>query len=695
MTSTLRATLGFEPEIIREGEEGSPRVWQCNSRQLASERLVDAETQSSADHHRAQRDPHAYRSSIYSPGSEFALCHAESQLMSAVVGILAESLTDGIKGFYKLRKAYITLDGLLEAEKRYMQGKNGGSIHSSRRTSMESLRSTGSARSTTRMPGGFDDEPSRSTLSPKKNALEPEAKPPLDTDRILDDNASDEFYDADEGYEGHRTPRTGIGEIDMNGTTEKMTSMSMDSPDTPNTRTLPSQLVRQTTQHMLDHSPGSDVIANPIDIFIHSGSNLCFGFLLLLLSMIPPAFGKLLVIIGFRGDRDRGLSMLWQATKFSNINGAMAGLILLGYYNGIVGFCDILPDTSHGFEKDVLGGYPKERCEALLSEMRTRYPKSRLWLLEEARTQAANRRLETAIDLLSGDIKSPLKQVEALATFEKALNAMYLHRYALCADSFLTCVSLNNWSHALYYYIAGSAHVELYRRLKLSDPTSAQTHAQRATDLLKKVVKHAGKKKFMARQLPFDVFVVRKISKWELRAKEWNVPFVDAVGVSPVEEMIYLWNGYKRMPPAQLEDSLACLSWSEDASQNPLWQREGLDERAVLAVLRAAILRCLGRYDEAKGILMRDVIAHDKALFKGHLRDDWTAPTARYEMGVLLWVQGRGEGESVRECGEWVDRVARWEGYSMDARIGLKVATAQDTLRKWGERRGGGVGAGV
>jgi hypothetical protein len=35
----------------------------------------------------------------------------------------------------------------------------------------------------------------------------------------------------------------------------------------------------------------------------------------------------------------------------------------------------------------------------------------------------------------------------------------------------------------------------------------------------------------------FDIFVTRKLAKWEARAKEWNVSLVDAIGVDPVEAL--------------------------------------------------------------------------------------------------------------------------------------------------------------
>ncbi|CAI7610921.1 unnamed protein product [Penicillium glandicola] len=635
----VRATLGFEQEIMRQ----------------ASERLYEAETSAASDQTRSQQNaqaPNAFHSDIYAPGTEYALCQAIAQLMNAVVGVLNESLTESIKAFYRLRKAYIALDAIMKMEEKFMEQRNIRKV----------LLPTASDLPSPECP---DTKSESSSLTSKKGAK-------VATVDQTELNSS------------------------MNGLTVSPRAVSSDVPTGTST----------PVKH-IHHDPDSDIFKNEIDVFVHSGANFCFGILLLLISMVPPAFSKLLSIIGFHGDKQRGLRMLWQASKFHNLIGAMAALALLGYYNGFVRYCDIMPDPTPG-EADV-EGYPQERLAALLAEMRSRFPKSRLWLLEESRMLGANKKLDSALELLSEDNKSPLKQVEGLCVFEKSLNALFLHRYDVCAEAFLECVELNSWSHSLYYYIAGSCHVVLYRQ-SLHDPKLAEEHAKKAASFMRKAPEFAGKKRFMARQLPFDIFVTRKVAKWEARAKEWNVSLVDAIGVDPVEEMIFFWNGHSRMTTEQLEESLTRLDWCE-SENNKTWSREGTDEKAILELLRAAVFRSLHRYDEAKKTLQTCILNHDKSLFKGHLKDDWVHPVAHFEMAANFWMErptyqalhgitasskasdeaSAGsvetstdvEREQVRECKEYLDHAARWESYELDARIGLKVTAAMEAVHKW------------
>ncbi|TKX23885.1 mitochondrial outer membrane protein iml2 [Elsinoe australis] len=647
--SFLRATIGFEQDVMKE----------------ASELLGEAETAATEHQRKAAKD--GYRSPIYPAGSEYALVYAESQLMSAVVGVLNESLTEAIKGFYRLRRAYQTLQEIADAEKRYIKTRSDASISSTSRQSTDSRRSA-----TTK-----SDLLSPISTSTKSSGPSPAASgqsTPLKPSPNEDDEDSDlDFVDADDALDASRPSQRYSGHL-----TSPMSDLTISSPSPDLSRLSTSDLT------------------NPIDLFIHTGTSLCFGLLQLLLSLVPPTFSRLLSIVGFRGDRDSGLTLLWSATHHpDNMNGALAGLIVLGYYSNMVNFVDILGDEV----------YPREACKDLLAKMRERYPNSRFWLLEESRMVAGERRPEEAVEmLLRNKEPAPLKQIEALKWFECSLNWMYMGEFEKCAEGFIKCVDLNNWSPALYYYIAGSCYVELYRAAK-SAATEESLHKSvkyksRATELLTMAPQKTGKKKFMARPLPFEAYITRKVAKWEARAKKQGVDLVDAAGMSPICEMVYFWSGWKRMSEKHMEGYLGRLeAWRRDQAggDSEVWAK-GVDEDEVMVyhVLKSVVLERMGRTEEARRILEGEVVNTDLASFKasiGTQGETWVLPVGVYELGVVDWAEHRmakssGDKEVdhalVQDCAKRIDQVSKWEAYDLDTRVGMKIRGAQETLRKAG-----------
>lgn len=589
--------------------------------------------------------------------------------MSAIVAVLSESVTEAVKGFYRVRKAYMTLDKIMNMEKAYAMRRHALGTEQAGGGSKSSLDSA---------PGSAIATPMRSTSSLRHS---------LDQPFNGGDSDEDDFVDAAEEMDDLETPTQEFGNINLNQNTASFS---------------------ESPSEVLDPSD----LTTPLDIFIHSGVSLYAGMLQLLLSLIPPTFGKLLSIIGFRGDRDRGLAMLWRASAYPNINGAVASLTVLGYYTGLVSMLDILPSSGPG-------AYPAERCRALLKDLLQRHPQSVLCIMQDVRMMTTDRDLTRAVTAMESTKRSKLKQLNSLQYFENSLNLMYLHRYQACADGFIKCTELSNWSKAMYFYIAGCCHVELYRLYKhgsssvgkgssllvSKDLAKAKHHAERAASILGKVREHAGKKKIFARQLPFDTFVLRKITKWEARSSARNIDLIDAVGVSPIEEMIFFWGGYGRMAKPQLEDSLAALTGTDAAIME---SQSTMDEQAAGMVLQGIVFRHLGSIEKSQHIC-EDVINRYKWEEFRKVKDGemWPAPIARYEMAVNWWLSSNegkkaaqvgatmsGVGvaagnnlsnrEKLQNCRKYLDEVARWEAYDLDVRFGTRVSTGRETLAKLG-----------
>lgn len=528
----IRSILGFEKEVMA----------------LASAQLADCEARALADQRRVQKEfagcvGKGAKCGAYPPGTEYALVNAEAMLMGAVVGVLHESLTEGIKSFYKLRKAYFALEAIVDLD---VKGD------APRRVSTGSFKD--------RMPGAFED---------------------------------------DQDSENNESP---VNEQSKAQPSESASS-STSSPPTPSSDTSPA-------------TPIDADLTNPRDIFIRSGAYMCYGTLLFLFTLVPPAFSKLLSIVGFRGDRERGIRMLWASSASANVHGAIAAVVLLSYYDGLLGLADILPPAELFDEDAEIVGPPVKKCEELLKEMRRRYPNSGFWALEESKMLANERRLGDALGMLRGMPPSNMVQIDALCAFEIAVNAMFTMDWALMRDSVLRCLEMNGWSRTLYYYFAGCAEVEMYRdAVHAKNPTEAAKRKKAAEELLAKAPGAAGKKRLMAKQLPFEVFVLRKMKKWEERAGEGSI--VDAVGVSPAQEMVYIWNGGRRLDKGQAAKALGYLEWERCTAKTEKTgdaRAEGVrsvDEEGVRGVCRAALLRVLGRVAEAREEL-EGVLANDR-----------------------------------------------------------------------------------
>ncbi|ODV69283.1 mitochondrial outer membrane protein IML2 [Hyphopichia burtonii NRRL Y-1933] len=656
----IEATLGFEPEVMAK----------------AQTTLSEAE-QASLNNSKYNIKNQLATSHIYPPGTEFQVTHAESTLLNALVMLLHENngMVEGAKALFKLRKAYQTLDSVYKKIKELEPAFNKNLSKFKKQANQQNQ--NGKNISTVDLPG-FDTSNNSSTTS-----LPQEIKLMKDLEKVYQMRKARVEGTSLEGIS--KQNQQNINLFKNNSASASAASLSR-KPITSN-----SSDISNTNDNHLHVST--------IDEFIHSGVQLCFGILQVVLSLIPPTIGKVLSIVGFRGDRITGLRMLWRTAITSrNIHGELALLCLLVLYDGPIQFVDFGFQTPDQYDSNVksiipiidlssitdsdldkIMRNPALYTTQLLTKARKFFPHNALWILQEGRILASQGKLKDATHLMQSFTDDPnnkiqMLQVKSLLVFDRAMLYAFNQEFDSAAEDFLSLVKLSSWSQGVYLYLAGSCYLAQWRMIKLglveydeSERDNLLTmYAQKAERYIKEAPTYvpghghnASQKKGgiggSNKQMPFDKFLLRKYKNIETNTKKYpELSFVECIGTSPIHELVYFWNGYNRMQPRDLEISYKVLGFTgapnTEASLNShefdySSIEETKDEAMVRYFLQAITLRQLGKWKEGLKLLDSHVISRyvtqdSPAGFKFSrlTYSPYLYPTALYEKSMFVWL---------------------------------------------------------
>ncbi|KAK6199563.1 mitochondrial outer membrane protein IML2 [Scheffersomyces amazonensis] len=653
----IEATLGFEPEVMDK----------------AMKTLNEAEAASLANSKYNVKYNMA-TSCIYPPGTEFQVTYAESTLLNALLMLLKENngMVEGAKALFKLRRAYQTLDSI------YKKIKDSEGVFNKNlaRVKKESI---GRSVSSVDLPGF--EVPSATSSSAS-----------LPEDLRLMKNLEKVYQMRKSRVEG-----TNINQIPENTIAPPNLFEGLDLDSTRTGESITSS-VGSTGNN---NSPSADnhLHVSTVDEFIHSGVQLCFGILQVVLSLIPPTIGKVLSIVGFRGDRETGLKMLWRTAITSrNIHGDLALLCLLVFYDGPVQFVDVgfqLPGHEDSNVKHVLNieskttiseqdlskvlQNPNLYTPQLLKKVRHLFPHNALWLSQEGRILASQGQLHRATAMMQEftDDESSIinmQQVEALMIFDRAMLYSFQHDYVKAARDFIYLIDINSWSKGVYLYMAAACYLEHYRALKMGlvqpdDTSSLEEELAKYEKLAFKYFElaptyvpghgiNASQKKGgiggSSKQMPFDKFLLRKMKHIEGQKSQYpNIAYVDLVGTSLIHELVYFWNGYNRMDTEDLQISLKLLGYSgaidseysaNTKDHNYAKINEIEDEAHIRFFLQALVLRSLGEVEQGQTLidtkLCPAIIVQDFPQFRFHksIYSPYLYPTVMYEKAMFTWM---------------------------------------------------------
>lgn len=764
----IEATLGFETEVMAK----------------AHNTLSSAENASLA--HSKYNQKHGIETShIYPPGTEFQVTYAELTLLNALVMLLQENNTmmEQAKALLKLRKAYQILDAtykkIAASEQRFNANLRRFKKEAERSQSVSSVDLPGFSKLLAKSSSSFLPEDkkilknmekvyqmrrsriegsnTRSMSSSQSIAKSSNASVSVFstfTDDSREPLSQGSLYDATSKTSTNRVPSgrsstqipakaapaEGSDDDDFSDAHDSFQAAESDDINAPaweNALEVKSADFLEVDSMVSSLNSGnqsdSHLHVSTIEEFIHSGVHLCFGILQVVLSLIPPTIGKVLSIVGFKGDREVGLHMLWRtAITARNIHGELALLCLLVFYDGPIQFIDTgfqFPGTKDLDIKDILQlsdrstvtdaelekiiANPNIYSPQLLTKARKLFPHNALWVLQEGRMHAAQGNTYKALEVMQDFTDSPstkidMQQIEALLLFDRGMLYAFTHQFDEAARDFLRVVEINTWSQAVYMFLAGSCYLEKWRMIQCGVQSVASDdkkkllkhYADKAEYYLKHAVtyvpnhgENAPKKGGIGgsnKQMPFEKFVLRKTKHIEDRQRSYpKLLYIECVSTSLILELIYFWNGYNRMPEDILQRLIDMLEFS--ALEHAMIP-ETPDESMIRNLFQSICLRRLGKVEEGKMQLQTEVISkymieENPLRFHKMSYSPYLYPTALHERGLFEWDSycKVDRAKAVAKTVSWLKKaevVSDVGDYELSNRTSMRIKAATERLEQ-------------
>ncbi|CAB11193.1 hypothetical protein POMI540_1943 [Schizosaccharomyces pombe] len=398
-----------------------------------------------------------------------------------------------------------------------------------------------------------------------------------------------------------------------------------------------------------------------IDEFIESGVITGYGVLTFLVSMFPPSLSRILSLFSFHGVRKESLELLWRASKYPNIQGAIA-LLCLYAFNAMIQSLGSIPPSNYDQEL--------EHCLQAVKDIRKRYSKGALWAVMEAKIYFLTGESQMALEMEELSIDSSMEQIIAMKGFDTAMLYVGMRKFKQAADAIIELEDLNSWSHAFYRYFAGCCLLQHGKEILGSGGSEEEAKASidHGIEYLKNAPTLVQKKK-KRRTLPVEAYLIRKVQKWEDRAEKLNISIADAMDVPPYAELIYIFVICSLKDPKEAEALRADLETCKCSEE---------DEAGLKEFLLGVIDRHLKEYDSCR-VRMEHVLQLDQGYLSRDNRELWILPFAYYELAALYWDMHGMAAE--KEVNHYLKKAQEFNDYDLQNRLSMLAQAATQTLQ--------------